>query len=192
MLEQCRGIASGLQSIHVYQPTESLDDDFIHPRNKSIYGRHGDIKPDNILLFRNQKDPNHRGRLVITDFGLTRFHSDGTKSYFTHKEITATLTYRPPECDMEGCTISRSFDIWSFGCVLLEFMAWYLGGWDLVDKFVQHRMALNPLLYGWNIDQFFEIVRPQGMIDGPVYACVKHEVLKVGSSGSSPIKYWPG
>lgn len=189
LLKQCRGIASGLQKIHFYQTSETLppssgdtdddsDDSNDATSSRRVYGRHGDIKPENILLFRNPHDPRDRGRLVITDFGLTRFHTDGTRTYFTSKDVVATMTYRPPECDMEGCTISRSFDIWSLGCVLLEFVAWYLGGWKLVHSFVQHRKVYNPLVFGFRIDQFFEIVRG-GAPDGLFYSRVKHEVHDV-------------
>ncbi|EAQ87592.1 hypothetical protein CHGG_04211 [Chaetomium globosum CBS 148.51] len=81
MLDQCRGLASGLLSIHRYQQTETVaHEDGRDYRAEKPFGRHGDIKPANILLFRNQGEPGDRGRLVITDFGLSRFHSDGTKS----------------------------------------------------------------------------------------------------------------
>ncbi|KAK4160436.1 hypothetical protein QBC43DRAFT_325523 [Cladorrhinum sp. PSN259] len=178
MMEQCRGIASGLQRIHVYQTTDSRTQD-----NKlgdgRIFGRHGDIKPENILLFRNQNDPDDRGTLVITDFGLTKFHHDNTKTYFSAREVPATLTYQPPECDMDDCKISRSFDIWSFGCVLLEFITWQLGGWELVQKFVQFRKALNILLFGWKTDHFYEIVKhgnPDNLQPGSVLVRVKVEI----------------
>jgi serine/threonine protein kinase len=198
MLGQCLGIASGLHKIHFYridgegeeeeeeeedssddEYEEEDDDDILSSRR--IYGRHGDIKPENILLFRNAADAADRGRLVITDFGLSRFHSDGTKSYFPSGDVEATWTYRPPECDMEGCTISPSFDIWSLGCVLLEFVAWYLGGWELVSAFIKHRRARNPLVFGFNMDQFFEVVVDPGAVDadGPFYSRVKYEVHDV-------------
>jgi hypothetical protein len=182
VLDQCRGLASGLQSIHVYEQTESsTQDDNQDFKTEKVFGRHGDIKPANILLFRKQGDPGDRGRLVITDFGLSRFHSDGTKSYLLNKDnIPATLTYRPPECDLDECVISRSFDIWSFGCVLLEFAAWYLGGWGLVHKFVERRKVMNnPLFYGWNIDQFFELVGPPEGGGGRGHARVNPRVQQV-------------
>lgn len=189
VLEQCRGLTSGLSHIHVYQVTEPrIDERLVNRRSEPIYGRHGDIKPANILLFRNKKNPGDKGRLVITDFGLTRFHSDGTKTYFSHKGVVATLTYRPPECDMEGAQISPSFDIWSLGCVLLEFIAWYLGGWTLQQDFVQSRRAMNCLLHGFNVDQFFEVVRRKDTRDGVLYSRVKYEVVKVRSVRSCLIR----
>jgi serine/threonine protein kinase len=177
MLEQCRGIASGLHRIHRYTRSETMADGHLAaPHNNIIYGRHGDIKPENILVFCKQNQPEDRGTLVITDFGLTRFHTEGTKSYFSSKDVLNTFSYRPPECDMEECRITQSFDIWSFGCVLLEFIAWYLGGWALVLKFVRVRKTIDPVLNGWNVDQFFEAVRPEGETEGPVFFRVKLEV----------------
>ncbi|KAH6632310.1 kinase-like domain-containing protein [Chaetomium tenue] len=161
LLDQCQGLASGLQSIHSYQPTETTGPgDGLDSRTEKPFGRHGDIKPANILLFRNQGNPEDRdrGKLVITDFGLSRFHSDGTKSYvFDGDGFAATYTYCPPECDREFCYISRSFDIWSFGCVLLEFAAWYLGGWALVDAFVtRRRVSDDPEMPNFTFDHFFK------------------------------------
>jgi hypothetical protein len=182
MLDQCRGLASGLQSIHLYQQTEpSTHDDNRDFRTEKVFGRHGDIKPANILLFRNQGDPGDRGRLVITDFGLSRFHSDGTKSYLLNKDnISVSMTYRPPECDLDGAVLSNSFDIWSFGCALLEFAAWYLGGWGLVSKFVERRKVMNnPFVHGWNIDQFFELVGPPEGSRGRSHARVNGRVQQV-------------
>ncbi|KAK3986450.1 putative negative regulator of the PHO system [Cladorrhinum sp. PSN332] len=176
MVEQCRGIAHGLQRIHFYQTTDTRTKDNLGGK---IFGRHGDIKPENILIFRNQRNQEGRGTLVITDFGLSKFHHDGTKTYFSAREVPATLTYQPPECDMEDCKISRSFDIWSFGCVLLEFVTWQLGGWEYVQEFVQFRKALNILLFGWKTDHFYEIVRhgnKDGLKDGFVLVRVKIEI----------------
>ncbi|KAK4185074.1 kinase-like domain-containing protein [Podospora australis] len=178
ILTQCRGIARGLQRIHVYQTTASRTKN-AQNENQQIFGRHGDIKPENILLFQPQGTLGHHGQLVITDFGLTKFHRDGTKTYFSARELPATLTYQPPECDMIGTKISRSFDIWSLGCVLLEFITWHLGGWKYVMEFVQKRKLHNPLVFGWKTDHFYEIVRqPKGEKGGPVFARVKLEIFE--------------
>ncbi|KAK1760068.1 hypothetical protein QBC47DRAFT_366332 [Echria macrotheca] len=174
MVDQCLGMAGGLRNIHNYKTKSNLLQD--HHR---IYGRHGDIKPDNILVFLDPANPQSRGTLVITDFGLTRFHSDHTKTYFK-RDIPMTPTYRPPECDMHGGSVSRSFDIWSYGCVLLEFVTWYLGGPDLLVSFVQKRKTPDPQFPGIKSDQFFEIVRSKGLEDGDVTlsARVKMEILE--------------
>ncbi|KAK3294336.1 kinase-like domain-containing protein [Chaetomium fimeti] len=103
MLEQCRGLAGGLQSIHLYKRTESATATN-DPWPEKIFGRHGDIKPPNILLFRDQSNPEDKGKLVITDFGLSRFHSDGSKSLST---IHCTATPLAP---------SRYISFWTLLC----------------------------------------------------------------------------
>jgi serine/threonine protein kinase len=183
MIRQCRGIADGLQHIHDYQMSNPPMKGF-HSHLKGdtaasiqIFGRHGDIKPENVLLYKNNNDSSDRGVLKITDFGLARFHSEKTRSNIRKSRLVATTpTYRPPECDMDDGKISRSFDIWSLGCVFLEFIAWHLGGWPSLNAFAQSRKAHD--IYGFNSDQFFEIVKVKGMKE-LVAARVKLEVIQV-------------
>jgi hypothetical protein len=35
--------------------------------------------------------------------------------------------------------VSQSYDIWTLGCVLLEFIIWYLRGWEGVEGFSKER-----------------------------------------------------
>lgn len=182
MIEQCRGIAHGLNRIHDYQLSLKSDlKGHIHPDTHSShdashdYGRHTDIKPENFLLYRKKGDPTDRGTIKLTDFGLCEFHKDGTRSRINKSQVVAiTPTYRPPECDMDQGLISRSFDIWSLGCVYLEFITWYLGGWGYLSDFMSSRKLKD--IYGFNSDQFFEIVTT---LDGKFAARVKIEVVHV-------------
>ncbi|KAK0737149.1 hypothetical protein B0T21DRAFT_438346 [Apiosordaria backusii] len=178
VLDQSLGLAQGLNRIHNSKPTPTPSERKMPQR---IYGRHGDIKPENILFFRDKTNPEDRGKLVITDFGLTRFHGNDTKTYLRGMKPPATPTYRPPECDITTSPISQSFDIWSFGCVLLEFVTWYLGGLALVEQFIQKRKLHNPLMHHWLTDQFFEILQdnPKYGPTGSVVARVKQEVYEV-------------
>ncbi|KAK4667967.1 uncharacterized protein QC764_703100 [Podospora pseudoanserina] len=175
VLDQCLGLAQGLNQIHHSRPTPTLSESKMLQR---VYGRHGDIKPENILFFRDKTKPDDKGRLVITDFGLTRYHGNDTKTYLRDMKPPATPTYRPPECDIITSPISQSFDIWSFGCVLLEFIAWHLGGWPLVEQFVKKRKLQNPLMNNWQTDQFFEILQdnPNYGSTGTVVVRVKQEI----------------
>ncbi|KAK4661351.1 uncharacterized protein QC763_0102150 [Podospora pseudopauciseta] len=180
VLSQCLGLAQGLHQIHQSKPTPTPGGMTPGIAETTVYGRHGDIKPKNILYFANKKDPGKRGGLVITDFGLTRFHVNETKTYVRGDAVPVTPTYRPPEFDIHNSPISQSFDIWSFGCVLLEFIAWYLGGWDLVRTFVTRRKLINPLMNNWQTDQFFEILQesPENGHEQIVSARVKREVYQ--------------
>lgn len=98
-------------------------------------GRHGDIKPANILWFLTHGK--ERDHLVVADLGLTRYHSSLTKSRV--KRVDGwTGTYRAPEIDLHN-PISARYDIWSLGCVFLEFCIWYLLGYDDVENFRRAR-----------------------------------------------------
>jgi hypothetical protein len=81
---------------------------------------------------------------------------------------------------MKGKFIRQSFDIWCLGCVLLEFVAWMLGGGDLVTIFAINRCA--PDLFGPDnlIDTFFQISIDSSTHDTEVM--VKKSVTDVSGS----------
>ncbi|EXL75366.1 serine/threonine protein kinase [Fusarium oxysporum f. sp. conglutinans race 2 54008] len=96
--------------------------------------RHGDLKPANILLF-----PEKSGsyRLKITDVGLSKLHILATSRRLNGTTAKATTRrYSPPEFDLlfdddgepvedsDDIKLSRKFDIWSLGCVFIEFLIW--------------------------------------------------------------------
>jgi len=134
--EQCLGIVQGLEMIHTADrpSTDDLSTAADHP----IHGRHGDLKPENILWFKPWQNTHQSGFGVfkISDFGLTRFHGTQSKSHF--ETVAVSPTYRPPEYDI-AAMVSQSYDIWTLGCVLLEFITWYLRGWKGVDGFSKKR-----------------------------------------------------
>ncbi|KAM0420961.1 hypothetical protein ACHAPT_011204 [Fusarium lateritium] len=144
--KQCYGLANGLQTIHrygsieqsSYQASTATAYSGAVPGRK-LYGRHGDIKPQNILLFKDPQDPDGRGILKICDFGQAELHSAHSRSNRPNTDVAISLFYRPPECDIKGGTISRAYDIWTIGCLYLEFVAWMLGGWNLVTRFALQR-----------------------------------------------------
>ncbi|CEI60313.1 unnamed protein product [Fusarium venenatum] len=126
MLQQCHGIASGLERVH-NNPSFQVQGDRGESRSR---GRHGDIKPKNILFFRDEKKP--PGRLVVADFTLMRFHSSNA-DYTQIQKVGFSETYRPPEkAAGEGTQVSQKYDIWTLGCVFLEFITWHLLGSDAV------------------------------------------------------------
>jgi serine/threonine protein kinase len=100
-------------------------------------GRHGDIKPENILLFHDSDS--RPGTLRIADSGLGRFHSSSTSQRGRRgqktKTSTATSRYAPPEFVINiGVQLPRSQDVWSLGCVFLEFVAWAVWGIKGLDE----------------------------------------------------------
>jgi serine/threonine protein kinase len=89
--------------------------------------RHGDVKPENILCF---KDGTSLGSLKLGDLGLARRHPTETQE---RREATTTrygsLRYEAPEAALEASSPrSRRYDIWSLGCVMMEFVVWLLYG----------------------------------------------------------------
>jgi serine/threonine protein kinase len=172
------GLASALRLIHTFRTTIDLkprggfllnDDSKLEVvPGEEKYGRHGDIKPENILWFKNVD-----GSIVlqITDFGLGRFHGRDSRSNVDPKTVNATPTYEPPECKLEK-PVSRAYDIWSVACLYLEFITWLLEGTQAIHDFGDARgergepsLTINDKRYTIirdaiiNDDNFFTIIR---------------------------------
>ncbi|KAK9414556.1 putative Protein kinase domain-containing protein [Seiridium unicorne] len=97
--------------------------------------RHGDLKPENILVFSNNTDA--WGTLVIADVGLAKFHATYTRErYDPTTTRSGSRRYEPPEVQ-EGGKFSRRYDMWSLGCILLEFVIWALLGSPGLQEFYQ-------------------------------------------------------
>jgi serine/threonine protein kinase len=121
---QALGIASGLRAVHqsLGSPSTSQSGDV---------GRHGDIKPGNILWFPSSDDP-VMGTWKIADFGLSAVES--SPSFPGSNRLGCTPAYRAPEYDMPEREVGMSYDIWSLGCVLLECLTWSLVGLDGIKE----------------------------------------------------------
>ncbi|OTA99818.1 hypothetical protein M426DRAFT_67110 [Hypoxylon sp. CI-4A] len=160
---QAKGIAEGLRMIH--------NDEFKKPSQypgDDKKGRHGDIKPENILWFQDSPI------LVLSDFGLGSMHHDRSKSYIPNKNVAATPGFRPPECDMKGGHISRAFDVWTLGCLFLDLLCWLLGGDKYRGQFETERTTQN--FDGLSTSIYFEVV---GLNQGGRHGfTVKEEVKK--------------
>ncbi|KPM37031.1 hypothetical protein AK830_g9515 [Neonectria ditissima] len=163
---QCLGIVEGLLRIH-RQGADRVGDILrsIPRSDVKKYGRHGDLKPENILWFRNHqaRDEDYdMGLLKISDFGLMRFHGTVSMSQVDARRLAVSPTYRAPEFDISD-EVSQAYDIWSLGCVLLEFVIWYLKGWPGVDSFSKSRAKED--IYsdaGIAQDIFFSHVKTNG------------------------------
>jgi serine/threonine protein kinase len=164
-LTQMRGIASGLEQIHCFTPSSvrsSLSptlawggSSVIVETGEERYCRHGDLKPENILLFAGMEGDHEQGLLVIADFGLARFHRLESRSRVDPKTIGGTATYAPPEVQLHG-KVSRAYDIWSLGCVYLEFVTWLVGGWQDLNTFGDVRAEICH--DGLEDDTFFTVL----------------------------------
>ncbi|KAK3296416.1 kinase-like domain-containing protein [Chaetomium fimeti] len=135
---QCHGLLDALHWIH--DPSGTVLD----PKQQPLYGRHGDIKPENILWYKQNADGPHplaSGELVFTDFGLSALNHNQSRSNVKNGDFHHTTTYAPPESVLPDNVISRSIDIWALGCVYLEFVTWLVGGPSLVGEFQAARMS---------------------------------------------------
>ena len=176
--EQCLGLARAVSRIHgltTWQKRERSSSAGSLFEAERDWGRHGDIKHENILWF--QEYGNDHNLLVISDLGLTRYHSQLSKSFVPRSHIDGcSWAYRPPELDLDE-RISQKYDIWSLGCVFLEFCVWYLQGYDEVVEFSFQRIDEDVITYeGLKIEKFFNIEKSR---DGQRNPCVKRVVKEV-------------
>lgn len=173
VLQQCRAITSGLHVVHEQRYTHASPGNSNHDE-QSRYGRHGDLKAENILWF---PEGTELGRLVIADFGLTDFHKRSTRSDIPAGHITGSPSYEPPELTLHE-KVSRAYDIWTLGCLYLELVTWLVAGWDALERFPDARresMSKQPNVVD---DTFFTI-----MGEGSPGAPPKQAILR-GSVGS--------
>jgi serine/threonine protein kinase len=102
--------------------------------------RHGDIKPDNILHFKPANKHDIIGTLKIGDWGLAKYHPDSTVLRLKKGQPTdtrfGTTAYEPPEVELAKLKLlSRQYDIWSTGCVVLEMIIWLVYGYIGIKNF---------------------------------------------------------
>lgn len=120
---QLSGLAEAIGKLHHSDTDESW--------------RHGDLKPENILCFEHDSKDHDPCILVIADVGLTQVHEKMTEM---RKEATrtnqGTVMYEPPEAELQPTEPrSRRYDIWSMGCIYLEFVIWLLYGAKGLNQF---------------------------------------------------------
>ncbi|KAL8380824.1 hypothetical protein RB595_005221 [Gaeumannomyces hyphopodioides] len=111
------------------------------------YGRHGDIKPQNILWFPSSADEQAEGEDGVSEGGILRIIDFGTSEFSRTKaygEVRDTATYRSPESDT-GRPLSSLCDIWALGCMIVEFVTWYFHGWAGVAQFEKDRLSADKI-----------------------------------------------
>ncbi|KAI8244799.1 Serine/threonine-protein kinase [Colletotrichum sp. SAR 10_77] len=121
-VNQMSGISDGIEKLH------------------GAHIRHGDIKPLNILFF------SESGNLVVADVGLAKVHETYTKDREPGTTTNhGTNKYEPPEMNdfsRKATKISQKYDIWSLGCMFLEFTIWLLYGQGGLGTF-QDKLQAN-------------------------------------------------
>ncbi|KAK8124423.1 uncharacterized protein PG998_000182 [Apiospora kogelbergensis] len=171
VFEQSHRLLQGLKIIHGYGVRRGSNG----TRNAG-HGTHGDLKPENILWFGEPGNHLDLGKLKISDLGGAQFHTSFSKSLVHLRELHITDTYQAPEAYWVD-TVGQSYDTWSLGCVLLEFMTWYFQGWKGVDDFSKSRGVDN--------DPFSD-----GTVHGD-FVLSRHDRLKRdGHHANSIQKHW--
>lgn len=179
--QQCFGLVRAVSRIHGLSSWHELRrkrkrSNSIASQNEyeSEWGRHGDIKPENILWF--EEHGTCRRHLVISDLGLARYHTEFSKSLVPRALIDGiTWGYRAPEVDFRE-PISAKYDIFSLGCVFLEFCVWYLRGSQDVGIFgLEREDEDEPEFDDVRKDQFFCMKGDSNTIKD---ACLKECVQK--------------
>ncbi|KAI0111227.1 kinase-like domain-containing protein [Nemania sp. FL0031] len=112
MVTQLAGLAGAIEELHHHNRL------------------HGDLKPLNILCFRAESDPD-KPHLVITDVGAAVVLDEETHGGRSNFGIQATTRYAAPELTIRPeVPRSRRFDVWSLGCIFLEFVCWAMYGME--------------------------------------------------------------
>ncbi|KXX83292.1 Cyclin-dependent kinase-like 4 [Madurella mycetomatis] len=151
--KQMAGLMAAVDTIH-NPPSHSLQPNSMEKK----YGRHSDIKPDNILWFRTTDD--QHGILVLADLGLSALNREVSRSNIPSEKAPRVPGYRPPECDIDGAMVSRAFDIWTLACLFTELLTWLLGGRELLDEFERVRKSQD-YLEGVNSLLFFQLMEKE-------------------------------
>ena len=183
--DQCLGLAEALRIIHNTEiPLPVPKDDLSSVARSSkpseanmIFGRHGDIKPQNVLWFpsaSSELDDPTNSVLKLSDFGLTNFHRLDSRSNIPAHTVEGSMTYEAPEV-VVGTRVSRKYDIWSLACTFLEFASWLLLGPTGFEAFCDARELEGD--DGIVEDRYFEVRRSEP--SGVGIAAVKPGVSKV-------------
>lgn len=115
--EQCEGLADALRCIHRFV---SISKDGTTTR--LVPSHHGDIKPENILVFCR---PHRPPVLQLADFGKSTY-----ATVFNNKRPVMDVDhsagdYTAPEVYF-GEPVSSNSDVWSLCCVFLDFIEWIM------------------------------------------------------------------
>ncbi|CAO2655109.1 Nn.00g101730.m01.CDS01 [Neocucurbitaria sp. VM-36] len=161
-----------IQMFHIAHALEWLHKGIIGGSHRSrVHFAHMDMKPNNILLDMDQKST--VGKWVLTDFGISAFKEEEystTSNMLSIRDLYENLTiktaprrdpgaYQPPEIESMGQrsftagsntnqgSAGRKGDIWSFGCIFAEVLAFALGQTPAVKEFRKYRKGSHKTDY---------------------------------------------
>ncbi|KAL4886786.1 kinase-like domain-containing protein [Aspergillus karnatakaensis] len=147
-LRQMVGLADALAFFH----------EFTNPATgRPRFGRHGDIKAQNILWFRDLNV------LQLADLGLADIRGRDSRSNVPPSTVKVSPTYSPPEVERNS-PVSRKWDNWSLGAVFLEMITYLCLGSDAIATFsklrTESKLDLPELFSDTFYSSTYEAVKP--------------------------------
>ena len=121
---QTKGLTDAVSHLHALGDAQlerqwSADHPFVPTR--PVF--HGDIKPENILIFPSIAEA-PLGILKLSDFGSAQTSEDFRRTSFCGDIcLGGTKAYQSPDL-LKSSELSCATDIWSLGCVFLELLVW--------------------------------------------------------------------
>ncbi|BCS15902.1 hypothetical protein AKAW_02195 [Aspergillus luchuensis IFO 4308] len=166
LLRQCWALACAIEWLH----------DNIQVDGEHIMCAHLDLKPDNILIMNDASSV--VGKWMISDFGISVLepHKLGSSRPLSvggcYRGPTIEVnphrgrgTYRPPEAIIRtGSTVTankigRRSDIWAYGCIFTEVLAWAIGRREGVGHLAEERQIGATNDYYWD-EHFVQSLSP--------------------------------
>ena len=170
LLKELTALASALKWLH--EDLNVLD-------SQDLYCAHMDLKPKNILI--KAEVQSVVGKWMISDFGISAFEKSTNRKephFQSIRETGSRVTsrapseaerghgpFQPPEVHLRSQVDGRKCDVWSFGCVSAEVLAFALGKKSAVDQ-------LRSARFNGRDDYFYEgLADPPApdMLDRPRY-----------------------
>ncbi|KAK8115138.1 kinase-like protein [Apiospora kogelbergensis] len=151
LIRSAQGLAEGLAYLHNDIRTANLE---------HVVCYHMDLKPANILVFRESIDGEDRDIWKLSDFGMSRVklkHGDRgeepermfDRRFIRRKpadvSVSATMnrrgegTYLAPESTMASKRMRTESDVWSLGCIVSIVFTYLDAGYKGVDDFSESR-----------------------------------------------------
>ncbi|PYI11467.1 kinase-like protein [Aspergillus sclerotiicarbonarius CBS 121057] len=178
LLLQCVALASAIHWLHNRIQVEA----------NNIMCAHMDLKPENILI--KEDGGSIVGKWMISDFGISVVepHKGGFRPALSvgdwYRQLTIEAepkhqrgTYLPPEAihrggsRVAGDKVGRQSDIWAYGCVFSEVLAWAIRRREGVDEFADLRER------GTTSDQFWEESFGQSLSPQPTGFKIRDSVV---------------
>ncbi|KAJ4393221.1 hypothetical protein N0V93_002429 [Gnomoniopsis smithogilvyi] len=184
LIRQCAQLAGALKFLHGGFPTET--------ENWKLCCAHLDLKPSNIIIFKPENGVNNPvGKWKLCDFGISVFQAEQNGlpkemvsiGDFYLGVLDKTMQVRPtripgvyqaPEVEHQASlwngelhtkNVGRSSDVWSFGAIFSEVLAYASGRSASVNEFRRLRTCKTPIYGKMVTNNFFYTSLGDEMVD---------------------------